>query len=319
MIRALLFAVAVSTSVTTLAHATDFPTKPIRIINPTAAGSGIDTIVRYIGEQMQADWGHPGILENYGGAGGIQGYQLAATAAPDGYTILAANVGPSSILPNLKKDLPYSDKDFIPLVPLLTQPNILVVPQKSEIKTVDDLIAYAKKNPQMTFATNGVGQSPHLAAELLKITKGIDFKIVPYKGTAPALADVMGGHVDAMFGNTGVALPLVESGQLRAIAVTSAERHPSLPNVPTMIEAGVKDFQVTVWVGMLARAGTPPDVIDKLNAEFTKILATQKAKDLFKSVGVTPFPGTPAQFGEFIQTERAKWGDVIKKANIVIE
>ena len=319
MIRALLLVVAITTSLTTLSHATDYPTKPIKLIQPTAAGNAVDGILRLIGEEFQADWGQPGILENYGGAGGIQGYQVAASAAPDGYTILLANIGPSAILPNFKKDLPYSDKDFVPLQPVLFHPNILVVPDKSPIKSVDDLIAYAKKNPQMSFATNGVGQSPHLASELLKIIKGIDFKIIPYRGTAPALTDVMGGHVDAMFGNAATVLPLLGDGKLRAIAVTSLDRYPPLPNVPTMAESGIKDFVVLSWVGLMVRSGTPQDVVDKLNAELRKILDSQKAKDFLKSIGASPLPGTPADFSKFILAERAKWGDVIKKANIVLE
>jgi tripartite-type tricarboxylate transporter receptor subunit TctC len=321
MIRILLSTVAITLSLATLTHAGDYPSKPIRIIEPTAAGAAPDGVLRMMGEAFQADWGQPGVVENYGGAGGIAGFQLAAASAPDGYTIIAGNIGPLAILPNLKKNLPYdADKDFVPLQPVLTYPNVLVVSQNSPIKSVGELIEYAKQNPgKMTFATNGVGQSPHLSAELLKIVEGINLKIVPYKGTAAAVTDVVGGHVDAMFANSGAVIQLVNNKALRALAVTSLDRNPSLPDIPTMAEAGVKDFEVMVWVGMLARAGTPKDVVDKLNDEMRKVLDGQAAKDFIKSIGASPLPGTPAEFGEFIKSERAKWGELIRKANIVLE
>jgi len=302
-----------------VAQAQNFPDKPITIIAPIAAGSSIDPITRVMGDGLQQRLGQPGIMENQSGAGGAIGSNTVAKAKPDGYTILIANGGPICILPNLKRNMPYdAAKDFRAVTPLYTFPYVFVASKNLPVKNVAELIDYAKKNPgKLSFATSGLGEPAHLAAELLKLDSGIDIKIVHYRGTAPAMVDVIAGHVDVLFANIAAAVQVIK--EVKPLAVTSQERNPSLPEVPTMIESGVKDFVVTSWNGMLAPAKTPDAVVNKLAGAFNETLKTEAAQKLLVPLGNTPITMSPAEFDKYLNSEREKWAGIIKKANIPMQ
>ena len=303
------------------AHAQDqWPGKPITYIVPFPAGGTTDVLARLIAQKLGAALGTTVVVDNKGGAGGSVGSEMAARAAPDGYTILGGTISSHAINVSLYPKIGYDPvKSFEPITLIGTNPTVLVVNQASPYKTLQDVIAAGKSKKPLTSASAGSGTSQHLSLELLKAKAGIDITHIPYKGSAPAIQDVMGGQVDMMFDTTVVAGPHIESGKLRALAVTSAKRVPSMPNVPTVAESGVPGYEVVSWQAIFAPAGTPKPSIDRLHGEIAKIMATPEMQERLGKLGMQGADLTPQQITEFQKAEVAKWAAVIKSANIKLE
>lgn len=304
------------------AFAADYPARAIRIIVPTAAGGITDGLVQLIGEGLRSAWGQPALMEHRPGAGGIIGCDAVAKAAPDGHTLLAGNIGPLSITPYLQRGrLPYdAERDFAPVKLMATFANVLVVHPSVDAASVGDLVRLAKARPgTLHFASPGIGQSQHLSGELFKRLAGIDIVHVPYKGTGPALGDLIGGQVQMMFSNIPPTMPHLAAGRLRALAVTGPSRSAALPGVPTVGESGVPGYQVVSWVGLLAPAGTPPAIVSRLNAEVTRVLSSPAAKERYAAAGADTGTGSAQDFADFLAADRAKWSSLIREANIQSE
>ena len=298
------------------AHAQAFPAKAITIVVPFSAGGTTDILARVIGQHMSSDLGQPVIIDNRAGAGGNIGTQLVARAAPDGYTILMGTVGTHAINQSLYPKLPFDPiKDFAPLTRVALVPNLLVANPTQPFKTVKELMAYTKANPgKVTFGSSGNGTSIHLSGELFKQMAGVDIQHVAYKGSAPAVNDLLGNHIAIMFDNMPSAIGHVKAGKLRPLAVTTAKRSPALPDVPTIAEAGVPGYEATSWFGLLAPAKTPAPVVAKLNAAILKALADPDVKKKLQEQGAEPLGETPAQFAAFIDSETVKWGKIVKQS-----
>jgi tripartite-type tricarboxylate transporter receptor subunit TctC len=297
-------------------RAEEYPSRPVTIIVPFAPGGSTDILGRYAAEVLQRELKQSFIVENRTGAGGVIGISAAAKAAPDGYTLLHA---PTSfgLLPHLMKNVPYDPaRDFEPIVLIGLTEFSLVVSPKLPVNSVADVIALAKSKPgQLTYASAGVGTTQQLFAELFKTMTGVDIRQIPYKGTAPALVDVMSGDVSLMFTDVGPAMPLIRDGKLKLLAVTALQRSKDLPNVPTVAET-IPGYQALGWQGLLAKAGTPKAIIDKLNRPLVADLKKPETEARFKKIGVVVRWSTPAEFRTWIDTESAKWGKVIKSAGI---
>lgn len=293
-----------------------YPNKPVTIIVPFSAGGTTDILARVVGQSMSRDLGQPVIVDNRAGAGGNIGAHAVARAAPDGYTLVMGTVGTHAINASLYAKMPFDPvKDFVPIARVAAVPNLLVAHPAQPYKNVKELIAYAKANPgQVTVANSGVGTSIHLSAELFKHMAGVDVQNVAYRGSAPALNDLVGGHTAIMFDNMPSAIGFVRAGKLRPLAVTTANRSQALPDVPTVAEAGVPGFEATSWFGLLAPAKTPAPVVARLNAAVLKALADPEVKKKLLEQGAEPLGGTPEQFAAFIGAESAKWGKVVKQS-----
>ena len=291
-----------------------YPSKTITIIVPFAAGGTTDILARILGQALTAELGQTVIVDNRAGAGGNIGGQAAARAAADGYTLFMGTVGTHAINASLYKKMPFDPvKDFAPLSRVANVPNLLVANPAQPFKTVKELIAYAKANPgKLNFASSGNGSSIHLSGELFKSMAKVDMQHVPYKGSAPAVTDLLGNQVAIMFDNMPSAIQHVRSGKLRAIAVTTAKRSPELPDVPTIAEAGVPGYEATSWFGMFAPAATAPAVITRLNTAIAKVLAQPEVKKQINDQGAEVYTETPTQFSAFIEKESAKWSKVVK-------
>ena len=298
------------------ALAQNFPTKPITIIVPFSAGGTTDILARIVGQGLTTELGQSVVVDNKPGAGGNIGGSLAAKAAADGYTLFMGTVGTHAINQSLYKKMPFDPvKDFAPLSRVATVPNLLVAHPSQPFKTVKEMIAYAKANPgKITFGSPGSGASPHVSGELFKSMTGTDLLHIPYKGSAPAMTDLLGGQTSVMFDNMPSAIQHVRSGKLRPIAVTTAKRSPELPDVPTIAEAGVPGYEATSWFGMFAPAGTPKPVLDKLHAALIKVLNQADVKKKIAEQGGDVVAETPEQFATFIQAESVKWGKVVKES-----
>ena len=298
--------------------------KPIAYMVPFAAGGTTDTLARLIGQQLGTALGTTVVVENKGGAAGSIGSEAAARAAPDGYTLLGGTVSSHAINVSLYPKLGYDPiKSFSPVTLIGTNPVVLVVAASSPYKTLKDVLAAAKgKQGGLSSASAGTGSSQHLAVELLAYKSGVKFTHVPYKGSGPAIQDVIGGQVDMMFDTTVVAAPHIQSGKLRAIAVTSPQRLASLPDVPTVAESGVpelKDFQVQSWQAIFVPAGTPAPVVTRLHDEIRKILAQPDMQTRLKGLGMEPADMNVTQIAAFQKAEVEKWAQVIKAANIKVD
>jgi len=305
-------------AVPAFASAQDYPVRPIKMIVPYSAGGPADVVGRVISQRLSAILGQPIVVENRGGAGGSIGGRAVATSDPDGYTLLFGATGPLVISPMVFK-LPDYDpsKGLVPITLVGTTSNILVVNPALPVHSVKELIAYAKANPgKLSYSSPGVGTPPHLIGEMLKLKTGIDMLHVPYKGGGASTQGVIGGQVQLTFENPAVSLPLVRSGTVRALAVTSSTRNPQIPELPTMIEAGVPDFVSVSFTGLVAPAGTPESIIHKLNAAVNESLKDAAVQSVLKKLGVDIHGGTPEEFGAFLMRERAKWGEVAKAANL---
>ena len=298
------------------ASAQGYPTRPITIIVPFSAGGTTDILARIVGQGLTTELGQSVIVDNKPGAGGNIGASLAAKAQPDGYTLFMGTVGTHAINQALYKKMPFDPvKDFAPLTRVATVPNLLVAHPSQPFKTVKEVIAYAKAHPgDVTYGSPGSGSSPHVSGALFQSLTGAQITHVPYKGSAPAMSDLLGGQIAVMFDNMPSAIQHVRSGKLRPIAVTTAKRSPELPDVPTIAEAGVPGYEATSWFGMFAPAATPKPVLDKLHAALVKVLGQPEVKKKIAEQGGDPVAETPAQFAAFIKAESAKWGKVVKES-----
>jgi tripartite-type tricarboxylate transporter receptor subunit TctC len=297
-----------------------WPTKPIVYIVPFPAGGTTDILARLIGQKLGPALGTTIVVDNKGGAGGSLGSEIAARAAPDGYTLLGGTISSHAINVSLYPRIGYDPiKSFEPITLIGTNPTVLVVNQASPYKSLADVIAAGKAKKPLTGASAGSGTSQHLSLELLKSKAGIDITHIPYKGSGPAIQDVMAGQVDMMFDTTVVAGPHIESGKLRALAVSSAKRVPSMPNVPTVAESGVPGYEVVSWQAIFAPAGTPRAIVDRLHNEIGKILHQPEMQERLAKLGMQGADMTTEQVAAFQKAEVAKWAAVIKSANIKVE
>jgi tripartite-type tricarboxylate transporter receptor subunit TctC len=301
------------------ALAQTWPSKPVYVIVPYPAGGFYDLIARLLGAKMQEEFGQPFVVENRTGAGGIVGTDYVARSAPDGYTIMVGGVGPHGINPGLYPKLSYDAvRDFAPIVHVVTAPNVLVVHPSVPANNVQELIALAKAKPgSLNYASNGVGTSPHLAAELFATSLGIKLVHIPYKGSSPAVAAMLGGQTHLAFNNAGDILQHVRAGKLRALAVTGARRLPALPDLPTMQEVGVPEYEAVAWWGYFAPAGTPREVITRLNAHINKWLKEPEIHQRLSVDGSAEVVGgSPEDLAAFMKREIARWTRVVKEAGV---
>lgn len=318
-IAATLLATAASAFAMGSAHAA-YPDKPVRIVVGFSAGGTTDVIARIMAKELTESLGQSFVVENKPGAGSNIATDQVQRAAPDGYTLLFVAVT-SAINQTLYKNVTFDlTKDFTPVALGAKVPNILVVNPQVPVKTVQELVEYAKKNPgKLAFASSGSGTSIHMAGELFKMQTGIDVLHVPYKGSAPAVTDLIGGQVQFMFDNMPSSWPHVQSGKLRALAVTTTERSKSAPDVPTMKESGFANFDVSSWFGLIAPKGTPPEVVDKLNAAMVKALDKPEVQLSFEKLGAVGVKTTPAEFGQFIKSEVEGWAPVVKASGATVD
>ena len=298
-----------------------YPAKPIRIVVAYTPAGTTDILARAIGQKFTETWKQPVIVDNRPGANGNIGTEVAAKAPADGYTLLMGTAGTHGVNPGLYPKLPYDAvKDFAPVSLTALVPNILVVHNSLPVKNVQELVVYAKKNPgKLSFGSPGIGSTGHLSAELFKTLAGIDMVHVAYKGSAPTLQDLLGGQIQIVIDNIPPYLPQVKAGKIRALAVTPAKRSPAAPDLPTMAEAGVKGYDAASWFGLLAPAGTPAEIVDKLSEETRRILSQPDVRDKLLSLGAQPAGSTPDEFARFIEAEIAKWGRVIRAANVTLQ
>ena len=298
-----------------------YPHQPIRIVVPVPPGGATDIMARAVAQRLTEAWNAQVFVDNRPGAGGNVGAELVAKAPSDGYTLLMGTVGTHAINGSLYPRMPYDAmKDFAPIVLVAAVPNVLEVNPALPVNSVAELIAYAKANPgKLNFASSGSGTSIHLSGELFKVMAGVQMTHVPYKGSAPALTDLMGGQVQLMFDNLPPSLPQIKAGKLRALAVTTATRAPALPDVPTIAEAGLPGYESSSWFGLLAPAGTPRDIVVKLNAEIAGWLATPEAKEKLTAIGAIAMGGSPEDFAKHIAAETTKWAGVVKASGAKVD
>ena len=294
-----------------------FPAKSITIIIPASPGGAIDLVARLTGQKVTESLGKPVVVENKAGATGVIGTEAMARSAPDGHT-LALVASSHAINPSMFKKLPYDTvKSFEPVLLTHVVPLMLVVNPQLPVKNVRELIAYGKANPgKLTFASSGPGGAPHMSGELFKSMAGIEMTHVPYKGSTAAHPDLLSGQVTVMFDTVAAIMPHVKSGAVRALAVTTAKRSSIAPDIPTIAESGLPGYDTSTWGGLLAPAGTPKDVVTRLNAEFGKALATPDVQKRLSDAGIEPGGGSPAQFAQFIQSEMVKWQKVAHDAGV---
>jgi tripartite-type tricarboxylate transporter receptor subunit TctC len=299
----------------------NYPAKPVRLVVPFPAGGTTDILARAVAQKLSEAWGQQVIVDNRPGAGGNIGSDLVAKSKPDGYTLLMGTVGTHAINPSLYKNMPYDHvKDFAPVILVAGVPNVLVVNPSLPVHSVPELIAYAKANPgKLNFASSGNGTSIHLSGELFKAMTGVEMTHVPYKGSAPALTDLIGGQVQLMFDNLPSSLPFIKAGKLRALAVTSGARAAALPDLPTLAESGLPGFEASSWFGVLAPAGTPRDIVAKLNGAIAGWLASPEAKEKLLAQGAIAAGGAPEDFARHIGAETSKWAKVVKASGAHID
>jgi tripartite-type tricarboxylate transporter receptor subunit TctC len=297
-----------------------YPDRIVRIVVPFAPGGGTDVIARTLAQEMAGDLGVAVVVENKPGAGTIIGTQAVATSEPDGYTLLMGTFA-NAVNPSLNAKLPYDPhRDFAPVALVARSFNIVVVNPKSPIQSIADLIAAAKADPgKLSYGTFGIGTSAHLAGELFKNLAKVDLTMVPYKGAAPAIADLIGGQIQVMFTTVASAASLIEAGQLRALAVTSAERSPAFPQLPTVAEAGVSGYAAESWYGLFAPARTPPDVIDRLNKSAATAVQSDAFKKLAVNEGLVMVARPPQEFDRYVRGEEERWRKLIQDAGIKVE
>jgi tripartite-type tricarboxylate transporter receptor subunit TctC len=298
------------------ASAQSFPSRPVRIFVPYPAGGGVDVLTRTLGDVVSKQWGQSVVVENRPGAGGVIASQAVVTSAPDGYTLIMVASGHATN-PLLYAKIPYDTfKDFTPISLLASSPNILLVRADSPFRTMGDLIAAAKAKPgSLSFAHAGTGTSTHLAGELLKSLARIDLNAIPYKGGAPSINDLLGGQIPISFNNGPESVGQLQAGTLRALAVTTAERAPFLPDVPSMSEA-VPGYDTGVWWGLLGPANMPADVLAKLSQDFVAALNTDSVKERLGKLGALPIGSSPQQFDARIHADYDKWGPIIQAAGM---
>jgi len=320
-IHSRLLALAVALASAGAARADDYPSHPIRLVVPYAAGGGADSVARVIAKRVGETIGQPIVIENRGGAGSIIGTELVNKSAPDGYTLLMGQSGPISINPAVYKSLPYDPlKDFAPVAMTTSYPYIMVVSPALGVKTLGEFVALAKSKPgELNYGTTGVGAANHLVTELFDGKAGIRMTHIPYRGTALAVTDLLAGHVQVVFADPISALPHINAGTLRALAVTSKERSPVAPDVPTISESGYPGFDAIAWHGILAPANTPPAIIEKLNAEIVAALKDPETKALLEKQAMQTVGNSPEAFASFIRQDIAVWKAVAEQARVEVK
>lgn len=301
--------------------AATYPDRPVKVVVPFPPGGATDIVGREIAEKLSHSFGQPFVVGNQGGASGNIGVMSVARSKPDGYTLVVGAPQTLTINPQLFLSNPFDpQKELAPIVVVATIPNVLLVNAELPVSSVEELIAYAKERPgKINYGSSSIGGTPHLSSEWFKSITGTDIMHIPYRGSAPALTDLMSGQIDIMFDNLPAALPHIKSGRVKALAVTSPQRSDAAPELPTMIEAGVPGFESQGWFSLLAPAGTPPAILEKINTEVNKILATDEFKERLSYVGAEPTGGTIADFRHLLNTETQRWSEVIKSADIKLE
>ena len=304
-----------------LTHAQSFPVKPVRVITPFTAGSAIDTLARVVGQKLGDTWGQQVVIDNRIGANGIIGTEAAAKAPADGYTVYLGNISTLAVNPHLYLKLPYDAlRDFAPVTLAATIPVVLVVHPSLPVKSVRELIPLAKAHPgQLNYASGGTGSAQHLPMEMLRVETGINIVHVPYKGLGPAFSDVLGGQVPMMFTGVSNVVPYMKTGRLRVLAIGSPKRSATLPDVPTVAEAGVPGFDFDSWTGYLVPVGTPRELIVKLHADITRTLVAPEVRDKLVTLGFDLVGSTPEAFATLIRNDIARFGKLIKAAGIKAE
>jgi tripartite-type tricarboxylate transporter receptor subunit TctC len=312
-----IFACAATASAQDAERTVAYPTKPVRVLVPFPAGGAVDIVARTLGDELGKRWGQSVVIENRPGAGGTLATQAAATSARDGYTLILVATG-HALNPHFYAKLPYdSFNDFTPITLVGSSPNMLLVRGDSPFRTVRDVLAGARQRPgYLSYGHAGNGTSPHLAGELLKYLARVDIAAIPYKGGAPSLNDLIGGHVPLTFNNIPESIAHVKAGTIRPLGVTSAARSPVLPDVPTIAEAGVPDYDTGVWWGFLGPAGLPAAIKAKLANDCAEAVKLPAVVERLKSLGATPIGSTPDEFADFMRAEHEKWGPIIKAAGI---
>lgn len=298
-----------------------YPTKPIKLVVPFPPGGPLDVIGRAIAQKLTESWGQPVVVDNRPGAGGNIGADFVAKSPPDGYTVVMGALSTHAVNPSLYAKMPYDAlKDFAPITMVAITPNVLVVNPSLPVNSVKELIAYAKANPgKLAFGSGSNGSAGHLAGELFKVDAGVDMIHVPYKGGAPAMQGLLAGDTQLMFDNLANSMPQVKAGKLKALAVTTAQRSRLVPDLPTMVEAGMADFDISTWFGLLAPAGTPPAIIAKWNDEVTKILNAPDMRERLAAQGAEAAPMSPAAFTQFIEREIPKYARIVKLSGAKVD
>ena len=320
-------ATAISMVIAGVANADNFPSKPIRLVVPFPPGGTTDILARAVGAELNKSLGQPVIIDNRPGAGGNIGSEIVAKSPGDGYTLLMGTVGTHSINQSLYTKLPYDPvKDFAPVTVVASVPNVLVVnatfADKNKLTDIKSFVTYVKANPgRLNMASSGNGTSIHLAGELFKTQTNTFMVHIPYRGSAPAITDLVGGQADLMFDNLPSALPYIKAGRLRALGLTSSKPSPALPDVPPIAQAGgeLAGYEASSWFGILAPSGTPADIVKKLQQEIAKSLAAPAVKEKLISQGADPVGNTPEQFAAFIQSETQKWAKVVKASGAKVD
>jgi tripartite-type tricarboxylate transporter receptor subunit TctC len=298
-------------------HPAGYPTRAVTIVVPFAAGQSGDVMARVLGEPLARRWGQALVVDNKGGAGGTLGSRAAAAAPADGYTLLLGSSGPLAAAPNLYSNAGYNPRELTPIMNVAGVAQALVVPATSPYKTLAEFLAAAKAHPgKMSYGSGGVGSFQHLTFELLKQRTGVQITHVPYRGSAPAYTDLISNQIQAMFDSLPAVLPQAKAGKVRVLAVSTAQRVPQLPDVPTVAESGVPGFDALGWLGIVAPKGLDPAIRDRLNADLKTVLADDAVKARLTDLGMIIIASSPAEFGKFIDSELSKWGAVIKAAHI---
>jgi tripartite-type tricarboxylate transporter receptor subunit TctC len=324
--RALVIAAASVAACVPASHASaqsaaTYPNRSVKLVIPFPPGGPLDIIGRLIAQKASEDWGQSVVVDNRPGAGGNIGADLVAKSPPDGYTILMGALSTHAVNPSLYAKMPYDAvKDFAPISLVAITPNVLVVNASLPVNSAKEFVAYAKANAgKLSFGSGSNGSAGHLAGELFKVDTGTEIVHVPYKGGAPATQGLLAGDTQFMFDNLANAMPQVKAGKLKALAVTTKERSKLAPDLPTMAEAGLAGFDISTWFGLLAPAGTPPDVIAKWNGEVTKILNSPEMRERLTAQGAEPAPTTPGQFAAFIQSEIPKYARIVKVSGAKVD
>lgn len=304
-----------------LAAAQSYPAKPVHVINPFTAGGPVDLLARAVGQKLHEAWGQPVVVETRAGAAGNIGIEYVARAAADGYTLLVMPTGNAVVNPHIFPKLPYDPlKDFAPVTLLATVENVLVVHPSVKAASVQELIALAKANPgKLAFPSPGIGSQAHVAGEMLQSMAGVKMLHVPYKGMAPAMNDLLGGQVSFMFLSMSSALKQVQAGKLRALGVASRERSSAAPDMPTVAEQGLPGFEAVSWYALMAPAGTPPEIVQKIAADSARALKAPDVRERLLGLGANPVGNSPAELAAMLKKEYAFWGDFIRKAGIKAE
>ncbi|MEP7207366.1 MAG: tripartite tricarboxylate transporter substrate binding protein [Casimicrobiaceae bacterium] len=303
------------------ALAQGYPAKPIRLVAPSTPGDAPDVIARLVADKLGAVLHQPVVVENRPGAGGVVGSEAVAKSAPDGYTLIMGNAGSHGINAAVYSKLPYDiQRDFVPVSQVAVAPNIVVINPGVPAKSIAEFIAYAKANPgKLSYASGGNGSSAHMSMELFKTMAGLDIQHVPYKGSSPALQDLVGGQVAIFIGNMPPTVPLVKGGKLRALAVTTRNRSALMPELPTIDQSGLPGFETVAWFGVLAPAGTPAEIVNRLSIEIGKIARSPEMREKLTAMGAEPVGGTPEEFKAVIDRDIAKWKSLSQKVGIKID